>query len=304
VGDNPSGQTGFHNSWGCDGKGFVLWDDPGTMSHTTVSTRSCVPLPNGLDPDTGETLPQSWVPTIFDNMDAADVSWHIYQGLEDGQSCPTGNDPNGAGPYTEPNCDGYGWAMCPTFADCLHTDQVNNVVPADQVLADAASGDLPNVSWVIPQQRYSQHNRFSWTEGDDWIGQVAKAVREGPDWGSTAIFVLWDDFGGFYDHVAPPNGWGIRLPLVIASPWAVRASTDRHDANLLSIDAFIEHNFGVDPMGANDAAAYDFSSAFDYDQAPNLSAFAAGQMKWRRVPPWERRLLYRTQLTYVDPDGT
>jgi phospholipase C len=88
---------------------------------------------------------------------------------------------------------------------------------------------------------YSEHPPYSTDKGQAWVTKVVNAAMEGPDWNSTAIFVTWDDWGGFYDHVVPPkvdqNGYGIRVPGLLISPWA-RAGTIDHQT--LSFDAYLK----------------------------------------------------------------
>jgi phospholipase C len=123
------------------------------------------------------------------------------------------------------------------------------------------------------------------TAGDDWIGQVASAIMSGPEWKSTALFITWDDCGCFYDQVKPginPDGTqqGPRTPLIIVSPYAQPSFTDTHHATFVSILAYIEHTFGLRPMGVNDRGAYDLSNAFNYRQKPLKPA----RMVWRKWP--------------------
>jgi phospholipase C len=104
--------------------------------------------------------------------------------------------------------------------------------------------------------------------GDNWIGQAVSAIENGPDWRSTAIFITYDDCGCFYDHVAPPAGRGIRVPMVIVSPYARAGFTDSTTATFSGMLAYIEHTFGLAALASADAAAYDFRNAFDYSQSP------------------------------------
>jgi phospholipase C len=91
----------------------------------------------------------------------------------------------------------------------------------------------------------------------------------GPEWSSTAIFITWEDFGGFYDHVPPPAGLGLRVPVLIISPYARAGFTDTHVASIASILAFAEHNFGLRPLASADSRAYDYRDSFDFSQLPN-----------------------------------
>jgi phospholipase C len=125
-------------------------------------------------------------------------------------------------------------------------------------------------------------------QGDNWIGSVMSALMNGPQWSSTAVFITYDDFGGFYDHVPPPAGsFGIRIPMVIVSPYAKRGYTDSSTASIASVQAFIESTFGISPLTAADATAYDYANSFDYGQTPN----AATPMATRRISQAEQRWL-------------
>jgi phospholipase C len=244
--------------WGCDSNRDALWTSP---SGQTVFEPSCVPFPDGsgtyLDA-LGKTSPVPWVPTIMDRLSSAGLPWKLYAGAEL-DKVASGFE-----------ASGYQWAICPTFADCLETTQAKNLALASQVITDATNGTLPAVSIVTPTLMNSQHNTVSMGKGDNWIGDVVGAIMSGPQWSSTAIFITYDDCGCFYDHVAPPSGLGIRVPMVIVSPFAKRGFTDSNVASFASLLAFIEHNFGLRPLAKADAKAYDFSNSFNFSQ-PVLS---------------------------------
>jgi phospholipase C len=242
-GDNPS-NSAANMGWGCDSGLTAKW---GSGANRQL-VPSCVPDQQGRGPF--EASPVPWVPTIFDRLAQAGLPWKIYGGV--------------GGPGT-----GYGWTICPTFYDCLGSSQRASLVPAANVLADADAGTLPAFSIATPTLADSQHNTTSMLVGDNWIGQVVGAIMNGPDWSSTAIFIAYDDCGCFYDHVPPPQPtWGIRVPMVIVSPYARAGYTDSTDATYTSILAYTEHLFGLVPLGNADAGAYDYASAFDYAQPP------------------------------------
>src|SRR5207248_2494873 len=178
------------------------WIDP--KSQRVQNVPSCVPDQNGKG--AYKRTPVPWVPTIMDRLEDAGLSWKFYAG-------------NGS----QAAHSGYIWAICPTFAECLNSSQADNVVPEDTVLQDASAGELPNFSIVLPNSatgETSQHNGTSMAFGDNYIGDVVSAIENGPDWDSTAIFIAYDDCGCFYDHVPPPSGLGIRVPVVVVSPYA------------------------------------------------------------------------------------
>src|SRR6185503_19546959 len=93
-------------------------------------------------------------------------------------------------------------------------------------------------------------------------------VMNGPDWDTTTIFITYDDCGCFYDHVVPPPDLGIRVPMVIVSPYAKPGTTDSTTASFSSMLAYMEHTFGLAPLSPADANAYDYANSFDYGQQP------------------------------------
>ena len=128
---------------------------------------------------------------------------------------------------------------------------------------------MNDVSFLIaPAGPDSQHNNDSMIQGDNYIGQVVRAVENGPNWSSSAVFITYDDCGCFYDHVLPPAGLGLRVPMVIVSPWARPGFTDHTTASYASMLAFIEHTFALSPLTRADGTAYDYSGAFNYSQTP------------------------------------
>jgi phospholipase C len=240
--------------WGCDSGYDTAWKGTGG----TMKVPACVPALDGSGPY--RASPVQYVPTIMDRVTGAGLTWKLYVGL-----------PNGS---TSGNNSGYGWAICPTFGECLESQKAN-MVANTQLLTDASTGSLPNLAVVTPPRTVSQHNGTSMAAGDNWIGQAVSAIENGPQWSSTAIFISWDDCGCFYDHVAPPTGLGVRVPMIIVSPYARAGYTDSGIASFASILAFTEHTFGLAPLAATDAAAYDYSNAFDYAQTPLPPAFNA-----------------------------
>lgn len=271
----PSGWTSGPG-WGCDSNLVAQWIDPKTG--ITSMQPSCIPDPALSRPNGGAFEPTSaqYVPTIMDRLDQAGQSWRLYT--------------------SSPGDGGYIWAVCPSYAECLDTNQAKGMVPLQQVLTDAAAGSLPAYSLVLDGSgTYGgvvQHNNMSMATGDNWIGRVVEAIEDGPDWNSTAIFITYDDCGCFYDHVAPglnPDGTqqGIRVPMVIVSPYARPGYTDSTPATFASILAYVEQNFGLAALGANDAGAYAFSNTFDYSQSPRPGV----PMRVQAIPQSEQQYL-------------
>ena len=253
--------------WGCDAGTQTTWVNAGV----TRLVPSCIPDRSLTVPNGGayKPTPVPQVPAIMDRLDAAGLPWRIY-----GNTCLT-ETVSASGLETCTSAKpGYQWSICPSFAKCLYT-QAGNVAPDSQFLTDAATaGRLPAFSVVTTGiNTDSEHNGFSMTAGDNWLGQLVSAVMNGPNWASTAIFITYDDCGCFYDQVPPgtnPDGTpqGPRVPLVIVSPYAKAGYTDTSKTTFAGILAYTEHTFGLAPLGANDAQAYDFSNAFNYSQLP------------------------------------
>jgi phospholipase C len=139
------------------------------------------------------------------------------------------------------------WNPLPRFDTVQQDHQVNDVAPLRDFYGAARKGRLPAVSWVTPSQAVSEHPPGLVTAGQTYVTRLINTIMRGPDWKSTAIFLAWDDWGGFYDHVRPPvvdgEGYGLRVPALVISPYA---KTGYIDHQVLSFDAylkFIEDDF-------------------------------------------------------------
>jgi phospholipase C len=191
-----------------------------------------------------DPAPYEWTDITY-LLHQAGVSWAYY-----------------VAPGTQPDCDDDAmfctsqpqqvstpeiWNPLPDFQTVQQDGQLGNIRPATDFLQAALFGSLPSVSWVVPNGAVSEHPPSSIRAGQAWVTSLIDAVMQGPDWGSTAIFLAWDDWGGFYDHVVPPvvdhSGYGPRVPALVISPYA-KAGTIDHQT--LSFDAylkFIEDDF-------------------------------------------------------------
>ena len=139
------------------------------------------------------------------------------------------------------------WNPLPLFGDVRADHQLKNIQSLDAYFAAAQSGTLPAVSWITPSGPDSEHPPASVHQGQAYVTSIINAAMKSPDWDSTAIFLGWDDWGGFYDHVVPPavdqNGYGLRVPSLVISPYAKHGYIDHQ---ILSSDAylkFIEDDF-------------------------------------------------------------
>jgi phospholipase C len=147
----------------------------------------------------------------------------------------------------------------------------NVITPPARVLTDIQHGELAQVTWIVPDWSHSDHPG-SGSEGPDWVASVVNAIGASPFWNSTAIFISWDDWGGWYDHVDPPKmdamGPGFRVPLLVVSPYARHGYVSHHFHEASGFIAFIEYNFDLGTLGARDAGADAFADCFNYKQTP------------------------------------
>ena len=129
----------------------------------------------------------------------------------------------------------------PYFDTVKQDGQLGNIQPLQRFYAAARNGTLPSVSWVTPSNDVSEHPPSLVSKGQAYVTGLVNSIMRGPDWKSTAIFLCWDDFGGFYDHVAPPtvdgNGYGLRVPALVISAYARRGYIDHQ---VLSQDAYVK----------------------------------------------------------------
>jgi len=141
------------------------------------------------------------------------------------------------------------WNPLPHFTTVHDDGQLGNIVNSDQFFQDAAAGTLPAVSWIAPNQTVSEHPTALVSTGQAWVTSLINAAMQSPNWSSTAIFLSWDDWGGFYDHVVPPypgpdqNGYGIRVPALVISPWAKQGYVDHQELSFDAYLKFIEDDF-------------------------------------------------------------
>jgi phospholipase C len=248
---------------------------------------SCVSYPEGmpLPPDAvprGPAYP--WTDLTY-LLHRAHVSWRYYvaSGLQ--PDCADGDMVCKLPPQraAKPSI----WNPLPRFTDVTRTGQLGNIQRANAFFTAARAGHLPAVSWIAPSEKSSEHPPALVSMGQQWVTDVVNAVMTGPDWKSTAIFVTWDDWGGFYDHVRPPhvdaNGYGLRVPGLVISPYARRGMVDHQTLSFDAYIKFIEDDFlggaRIDPatdgrpdsrpdVRENEPLLGDLRRDFDFTQSP------------------------------------
>ena len=139
------------------------------------------------------------------------------------------------------------WNPLPLFTDVHADHQLSNIQGLKNYFAAAKAGTLPAVSWITPSQPDSEHPPASVHQGQAYVTALINAAMKSPDWNSTAIFLAWDDWGGFYDHVVPPavdeNGYGFRVPGLVISPYAKKGYIDHQTLSTDAYLKFIEDDF-------------------------------------------------------------
>src|SRR5216684_1834507 len=222
-------------SWGCD-----------AVAGTTVTLQNTSGKQSSVFPCFSNT-------TIADLLDTAGISWSSYAPVH--------------------NSSGYAWNAYNSINQIRNTSLwTQHVVPFGNFVTDAQNGNLPAVSWLVPNTANSDHAPSSLCTGENWTVQQINAIMQGPDWNTTAIFLTWDDFGGFYDHAAPANpdyyGFGPRVPMIIISPYA-RAGTVVHTQyEFSSVLRFIEKRFGLSTLTLRDLDGSDMTDSFNFTQNP------------------------------------
>jgi phospholipase C len=192
--------------------------------------------------------------TMADNMQTAGVTWRYYAPSFGHQ--------------------GYVFSVYNAVDHIFHSSLWStNVVSDTQFVTDALAGNLPQMSWLVTGAG-SEHPPDSTCNGENWTVQQLNALMQGPDWDSTAVFLVWDDFGGFYDHVPPPVpvdqfGLGIRVPMLVISPYAIPGKISHTQYEFASVLKYAEETFGLPPLTQRDANANDIQDSFNYSQNPN-----------------------------------
>lgn len=228
--ENPTAGSSNVKVGGCD-----------SPPHTTVAV---------IDPSGNEN--QTVYPcfertALMQELDSAGLSWRYYQERQ--------------GPGL--------WNAVNAIEPLWHTADFKNVIsPSAQVLADISAGNLANVTWITPSAAASDHALLTDGSGPSWVASIVNEIGESQYWNSTAIFLVWDDWGGWYDHVQPPiyNSYelGFRVPLIVISPYAKQGYISHVQHEFGSILKFTEENFGLPSMGTTDDRADDLSDCFNF----------------------------------------
>jgi phospholipase C len=235
---------------------------------------SCKSSDSPVTRSSGDPTPYAWTDLTY-LLNKFGVTWGYY--LDHGAR--SAGNPSGVPPI---------WNVLPGFTD-LAQPPGTGVQPLTNFMTQAQNGNLPSLSWIVPDPKDSEHPPALVSTGQAYVTNIINAVMNSPDWNSTAIFLSWDDWGGFYDHVNPlgvaPDSWGygIRVPSIVISPYANQGQID---SQTLSSDAylkFIETDFlggqRLDPatdgrpdsrpdVRENYSGLGDMAADFNFNQTP------------------------------------
>ncbi len=239
-------------SWSLPSHLFLVseWSASCTLPTDPYSCTNSVDGPgfqstNPEDPLEGPEPDFAWTPITY-LLHNGGLSWGYFIKKGEEPDCADGEERCTNPPRQGPSTPGI-WNPLPDFTTVRENREEGNIQDTSVFLNDAQNGTLPSVSWVVPSQTVSEHPPASISAGQSYVTNLINKVMEGPDWPSTAIFLSWDDWGGFYDNVVPPvideNGYGFRVPGLVISPYAKEGFIDHQ---LLSHDAynkFIEDDF-------------------------------------------------------------
>jgi len=196
------------------------------------------------------------------------------------------------------------WNPLPYFDTVRADGELGNIQSVEKFLQKAKTGALPAVSWVVPSGGVSEHPPALVSKGQTFVTTLINTVMSGPDWKDCAIFLAWDDWGGFYDHVAPPkvddNGYGFRVPAMVISPYAKRGFIDHQTLSFDAYVKFIEDDFlgsqRIDPKNdgrpdprptvrENVSQLGDLARDFDFSQAPRAPLILPKNPRTSLIPP-------------------
>jgi phospholipase C len=251
------------SNWGCD-------DQPDSKTPL---------LSSKLEYNMDGPFPCMKYETIRDLLDAAKITWRYYVppfGYDGGQMWNAFDGisavrhssewPTNSMKFT---CNG----SCVSWPNSNVLCDIKGIAGGKCPTPKTGTPELPAVTWVIPTNEESDHADGQGTDlGPDWVASVVNAIGESKYWDSTAIVIFWDDWGGLYDHVKPPQldyaGLGFRVPFIIVSPYAKKGYVTHTQYEFGSVLKFIESTFALPSLGTTDKRANNITDSFDFSQQP------------------------------------
>jgi len=178
----------------------------------------------------------------------------------------------------EPDQTGYIWSAYSAIERVFHTDLWHkHIRPVDRLFPDIEAAELPAVTWITPRFELSDHPPWNSKYSMNWVTDIVNGIMKSPMWENTAIFITWDEWGGFYDHVEPPMAdrvqrLGFRVPLLVISPWAKKGYVDDAEGEFSTPLRFIADNWGLDYLTDRIAKTHNFEHVFDFGGRPRHDA--------------------------------
>jgi phospholipase C len=226
-------------SWGCDAYGkdvFVfVQDEHGFITKHDTCFR---------------------IPSVGEKLSERDIDWAFYS--------------------ARPDQPGYIWNAYSAIEQVFHNEDLWNehIWPVDDIMRDIEANALPSVTWITPRFQLSDHPPYSTRYAHNWVREVVHGIMRSDMWEHTAIFITWDEWGGFYDHVEipklPGDPWemGFRVPMLVISPYANRGMIDREVGEFTAPLRFIADNWGIDPFTHRLSISHNYEHVFDFTRKP------------------------------------
>ncbi len=211
------------------------------------------------------------VPTIFDKLEENGITWKFYvQNYDPSINYRTIESAGNRASQVI-------WVPLLYFDRFLDDPKLSShIVHLDQYYIDLRNNDLPSVAYIVPSGA-SEHPPQHPRAGERFVRNLIQELMRSEAWSSSAFLLTYDDWGGWYDHVYPPqvdkDGYGPRVPAIMVSPYAKKGLIDSTELDFTSILKFIGVNWGIPPLAERDANANDLTSAFDFTQPPRQAEY-------------------------------
>jgi phospholipase C len=250
-----------------------------------------------------ETIPDGGfeVPTIFDRLEEKGVSWKFYVQNYDPRITFRSRVVGDRGAQIV-------WNPLLAMARFLDRPELNGrIVDIEEYYEDLANGTLPAVAYIVPSGS-SEHPPGSIQAGQTFVRNLIGSLQRSSAWKKSAFMWTYDDWGGWYDHVKPPQvdefGYGFRAPMLLVSPFAKKGFIDSTETDFTSFLRFIEENWGVAPLASRDKQAGTLMNAFDFEAPPREPEFVGLERNVEPPPKPKREVIYIAYLLGLAVAGT
>jgi phospholipase C len=242
------------------------------------------------------------LPTIFDRLQAKGISWKFY--VQDYHPAISFRN-RGSGELSSQVF----WVPLLSYDRYINRPALSShIVDLEEYFQDLEDGTLPSVAYIVaPAGGASEDVPGTAKVGQRLVAKLINSLMRSPDWKSSAFMWTYDGWGGWYDHVKPPQvdgyGYGFRAPALLVSPYAKKGYIDSTTLDSTSILKFIEQNWGLAPLASRDRKARTFTSAFDFAQAPRNPEFPSSDPHIAKQKATKRFVIYAFYLTALIATG-